>query len=197
MMRSLFLMLLAAASTTRGLALQQQLSPARQLAMSSRANGSTSYSAPAVCRGSVERSRPLFLSDATEQQEEPEEPVAAPKTKTELAMDLRRLFDMDEMGYTVMIREENKGVNGRLTPDELIAAIQKDPMFGEDVEEYCETHASDGDVEILDIGKFSDDMESSAPLADEDNLTIPGKGKYLVHLSFAEGILATMRVNVD
>jgi hypothetical protein len=194
MMRSLFLMLLAAATTTRGLALQ--LSPAPQLAVS-RANGFTSYSAPAVCRGSVGRSRPLFLSDATEEQELPEEPVTEADLKTKLAMDLRRLFDMDEMGYTVMVREENKGVDGKLTPDELIAAIQKDAMFGEDFEEYCEKHASDGDVKILDIGKFSDDMESSAPLPEEDNLTIPGKGSYLVHLSFAEGILATMRVKVD
>ena len=167
-------MLLAAATTTRGFTpQQQQLSPAH-----------------------LSRSRPLFVSDATEQEDE--DSAAAPqKTKTELAMDLRRLFDMDEMGYTVMIREENKGVDGKLTPDELIAAIQKDPMFGEDVEEYCATHASDGDVTILDIGKFSADMESSAPLADDANLTIPGKGNYLVHLSFAEGILATMRVNVD
>ncbi len=129
---------------------------------------------------------PLFLSDAAEE--------ADPKTK--LALDLKRLFDIDQMAYTVMVSDDLKGDDGKLTPDQLIVAIQKDTMFGEDFEEYCEKYASEGDINILDIGKFSDDMESSAPLPEEDNLIIPGKGNYLVHLSFAEGILATMRVVV-
>lgn len=123
--------------------------------------------------------------------------AGAPDPKTKLATDLARLFDINEMAYTVMIKEETKGADGKLTPDELVAAIQKDDMFGEEFEEYCKDFATeDEDVKILDIGKFSEDMQSSEALQDDANLTIPGKGNYLVHLSFAEGILATMRVVV-
>ena len=156
---------------------------------SQRASCSQTFSAKDISTCIPKQSSPLFLSDTTEEAE------VDPKTK--LAMDLQRLFDIDQMAYTVMVREENKGPDGKLTPEQLIAAIQKDGMFGEDVEEYIEKYASEGDVEILDIGKFSDDMESSEPLPDDANLTIPGKGSYLVYLSFAEGIRATMRIVVD
>jgi len=132
------------------------------------------------------RVSPLFLSDSTTEEQDP---------KLKIANDLRRLFDIGEMAYTVMVREESKGPDGKLTPSQLIAAIQKDGMFGEDFEDYCKTHANNGDdIEILEIGKFADDGQSSEPI---DGTVLPGKGNYLVHLSFAEGVLATMRVVVD
>lgn len=182
--RIIVLALLAAATQTRG---WTPSSPVSQC----RGENKVSFT---PFNGSRDRdqSRQLVLFDAAEPNGE-----SVAGTKTKLATDLARLFDINEMAYTVMVREENKGSDGKLTPEELIAAIQKDGMFGEDFEEYCETHASDGDVAILDIGKFSDDMSSSEPLPEEDNLVIPGKGNYLVHMSFAEGILATMRVVVD
>jgi len=136
----------------------------------------------------TQRVSPLFLSDdsAAEEQENP---------KLKIANDLRRLFDIGEMAYTVMVREESKGPDGKLTPNQLIAAIQKDGMFGEDFEDYCKTHANNGDdIEILEIGKFAEDGQSSEPI---EGTVLPGKGNYLVHLSFAEGVLATMRVVVD
>ncbi len=181
--RSLLLALLVATITTKGCA----LSPA-SIAVSRGTHCSTLSSTQTIGKRSFGRLTPLFLSESTEEEADP---------KTKLALDLQRLFDIDQMAYTVMVREEQKGAEGKLTPEELISAIQKDGMFGEDVEEYIEKHASEGDVKVLDIGKFSDDMESSEPLPKEDNLTIPGKGNYLVYLSFAEGICATMRVVVD
>ena len=154
-----------------------------------------SPSSSASCIVNTHIHNPLSALRMADTPESTEEADVDPKTK--LALDLQRLFDIDQMAYTVMVREENKGPDGKLTPEQLIAAIQKDGMFGEDVEEYCEKYAEEGDVEILDIGKFSDDMESSEPLPDDANLTIPGKGSYLVYLSFAEGIRATMRIVVD
>ena len=177
-MRRLVFALLAATTITTTTTWGWTLSPAPLSVLSRRA-----------------RVAPLYLSDSSTEKDKDEGTAADSKTK--LATDLQRLFDINQMAYTVMVREENKGPDGKLTPDQLIAAIQKDGMFGEDFEEYCDNHASDGDVEILDIGKFSETMESSAPLPDEANLVIPGKGNYLVHLSFAKGILATMRVVVD
>jgi len=144
------------------------------------------------------RSSSLFLSDEPVAGDGGSE-AAGPDEKTKMAMDLRRLFDIDEMAYTVMVREEQKGPDGKLTPEQLVAAIKLDSMFGEDLEEYCDRHATDEnhDVKILDIGKFSEDFESSEPLPEEEGLTIQGKGNYLVYLSFAEGIRATMRIVVD
>lgn len=37
-----------------------------------------------------------------------------------------------------------KGTDGKLTPEELIAAIQQDGMFGEDLEEYMQKHEGPG-----------------------------------------------------
>ena len=124
------------------------LSPA-SMAVSQGAHCSTLSSVQTIGGRSFGRLTALFLSDSTEEEADP---------KTKLALDLQRLFDIDQMAYTVMVREEQKGVDGKLTPEELISAIQKDGMFGEDVEEYTEKYASEGDVKILDIGKFSDDM---------------------------------------
>eukprot|EP00536_Pseudo-nitzschia_multiseries_P010052 jgi/Psemu1/202303/e_gw1.295.27.1 len=136
---------------------------------------------------------PLFLSSGS-----PEGETMDGKTK--LATDLARLFDIGQMAYTVMVREEQKGPDGKLTPEQLIAAIQKDSMFGEEFEEYCTKYCDDDkgeSVRVLDIGKFADDMESSEPLPEEYNLTIQGKGNYLVHVSFTDEIFATMRIVVD
>ncbi|VEU44073.1 unnamed protein product [Pseudo-nitzschia multistriata] len=120
--------------------------------------------------------------------------------RDKMATDLRRLFDIDEMAYTVMIPEEHKGPDGKLTPEQLVDAIKKDGMFGEEFEEYCTTFSdsdeNEGVVRVLDIGKFSDDFESSAPLPEDCNLTIQGKGNYLVHISLTDEIFATMRVVV-
>lgn len=111
---------------------------------------------------------------------------------------MRRLFDIDEMAYTVMVREEHKGPDGKLTPEQLLDAIKKDGMFGDEFEDYCTNHCdNDESVRVLDIGKFSEDFESSTPLPEEYNLTIQGKGNYLVHLSFTSEISATMRIVVD
>ena len=126
--------------------------------------------------------------------------------KIVMAKDLRRLFDIHEMAYTVMIRSDptDDGKEEQpplLTPDRLVAAIEKDSMFGEDLEEYRSRYCNGGgggdDVTVLAVGKCADDGMSSEPLPDEAGLTIPGSGTYLVHLSFAEGVLATMRVVVD
>ena len=124
--------------------------------------------------------------------EEEENPI---DSKTKVAMDLKKLFDIDEMAYNVMIREEQKGPDRKLTPQQLFDAIKKDIMFGEDFEEYYKNNESE--VQVLEIGKFSKDFESSTPLPAEDQLTIKGKGNYLVHVSFTKEIFATMRVVVD
>ena len=69
-------------------------------------------------------------------------------------------------------------------------------MFGADFEKYYKEN--ENEVNILAIGKYSDNFETCEPLPSEQNLVIQEKGTYLVQLGLAKdnAMYARMRVVV-
>lgn len=138
-------------------------------------------------------------------------------TLEEEAMEIKQLFDIDQMGYNVMINERTKRYqDGKINPQQLIDAIKEDFMFGDEFTEFCHNNDiknnknndnnnnedNNNVIQILEIGKYSDDFTSSAPLptttgTSECNLTIQEKGNYLLHISLTKEISTTMRIVVD
>ena len=144
--------------------------------------------------------------------------LATTEDTNKAAMEIKKIFDIDEMGYTIMIRDEysKDSTTGEyiLNPTNILTAIQQDSMFGEDFEDYYQKYNSntnntntdsdntDSDntndsIQILDIGKYSDDFSSSTPLPIEQKLTIKEKGNYLIHISLTNTISTTIRISVD
>ncbi|OEU11903.1 hypothetical protein FRACYDRAFT_245024 [Fragilariopsis cylindrus CCMP1102] len=136
--------------------------------------------------------------------------IATTEDTTKAAMEIKKIFDIDEMGYTIMIRDEysKDSTTGDyiLTPTNIITAIQQDSMFGEDFEDYYQKYNTNSNtdsdntndsIQILDIGKYSDDFSTCTPLPIEQKLTIEEKGNYLVNISLTKDISTTIRISVD
>jgi len=128
-------------------------------------------------------------------------------TMEEEAMAIKEVFDIDQMGYNVMIRERTtRYQNGKINPQQLISAIKEDFMFGDEFTDYwnknndINNNTNDQNqnlIQIVEIGKYSEDFSSSTPLPKEYNLTIQEKGNYLLHISLTKELFTTLRVVVD
>ena len=218
----------------------------------------------------------LFLSETanTDANEEDEEAAADTAKKeeeniteaiqTQMALAIKELFDIDQMGYIVRINRldledhesENEDTDEEgivlenpeetttkggvvaaaagapsssssssssspgVTTAQLLTAIQQDDMFGDYFEEYCTkyntkedaTEEEDGPVQVLEIGKYSDDFSSSTPVTptssssnDDDDpnttttkkvFTIHDNGSYLLYISLTRDVSTTIRVDL-
>ena len=95
-----------------------------------------------------------------------------------------------------------------VTTAQLFTAIQQDDMFGDYFEEYCTKY--NNNVQVLEIGKYSDDFSSSTPLTptsssnDDDDtntatkkvFTIHDNGSYLIHIALTRDVSTTIRVDL-